>query len=70
MISPTSGLVNRRLTPIAYTDIIDTNTGDHVVITLVYNLYRAQNKRGVIHWATSMVEAQLWLIRSECDGNA
>lgn len=40
------------------------------MITLIHNLYRAQNKHGRIHWALSMTEAQLWLIGSECDGNA
>lgn len=37
---------------------------------MIHNLYRAQNSRGLIHWAQSRIEAQLWLIRSECDGNA
>lgn len=40
------------------------------MIIFTCNLYRAQNRYGKIHWAQSMTEAQLWLIRSECDGNA
>lgn len=40
------------------------------MITLIHNLYRAQNKHGQLFWAMSRTEAALWLIRSECDGNA
>lgn len=37
---------------------------------LVKNLWRVENSRHEVYWATSLSEAYMWLMRSECDGNA